>query len=320
MLCDTLSCNECTLNLRLWLPEGGGECLVCPPGSGGHPLAVDPLAGPHLARFPYPPGAIPNPLLGQPPHEHEMLRHPVFGRFSASVDSPYSHLSVWASIIYQSEPDHIFCVGSSSRYSIPTGPTSRYSTNYVGGPPAAGHARPVGRAPEASHGAAVAARAPSHARRTTAWPGGLLQVVYPNYCCSPVFWACLIMFFFLCFLILKHCSFVLSVDWRRRATSSCNEPREAATDRCRTQEVVTEQFQRGSSGSSEHFQFWRTEKAKWIVWDFSWDFCFCSCRGPFFFSFLLIIIFQDIDFLWYIASSDNILKTPAWQASLMFFL
>ncbi|KAJ8265009.1 hypothetical protein COCON_G00141080 [Conger conger] len=57
----------------------GGECLVCPPGSGGHPL-VDPLAaGPHLARFPYPPGAIPNPLLGQPPHEHEMLRHPVFG-------------------------------------------------------------------------------------------------------------------------------------------------------------------------------------------------------------------------------------------------
>ncbi|KAK5863440.1 hypothetical protein PBY51_000469 [Eleginops maclovinus] len=60
------------------LHQGGGECLVCPPGSGGHPL-VDPLAGgPHLARFPYPPGAIPNALLGQP-HEHEMLRHPVFG-------------------------------------------------------------------------------------------------------------------------------------------------------------------------------------------------------------------------------------------------
>ncbi|RVE70431.1 hypothetical protein OJAV_G00064400 [Oryzias javanicus] len=62
------------------LHQGGGECLVCPPGSGSHPLAVDPLAaGPHLARFPYPPGTIPNPLLGQPPHEHEMLRHPVFG-------------------------------------------------------------------------------------------------------------------------------------------------------------------------------------------------------------------------------------------------
>ncbi|CAB1330309.1 unnamed protein product [Coregonus sp. 'balchen'] len=61
------------------LHQGGGECLVCPPGSGGHPL-VDPLAGgPHLARFPYPHGAIPNPLLGQNPHEHEMLRHPVFG-------------------------------------------------------------------------------------------------------------------------------------------------------------------------------------------------------------------------------------------------
>jgi hypothetical protein len=53
-------------------------------GSAGpvHPL-VDPLtAGPHLARFPYPPGTLPNPLLGQPPHEHEMLRHPVFGKKS----------------------------------------------------------------------------------------------------------------------------------------------------------------------------------------------------------------------------------------------
>lgn len=53
-------------------------------GSAGpvHPL-VDPLtAGPHLARFPYPPGTLPNPLLGQPPHEHEMLRHPVFGKTS----------------------------------------------------------------------------------------------------------------------------------------------------------------------------------------------------------------------------------------------
>lgn len=27
--------------------------------------------------------------------------------------------------------------------------------------------------------------------------------------------------------------------------------------------------------------------------------------------FFIIIIFQDIDFLWYIASSDNVLKTPA---------
>ncbi|XP_075762915.1 arginine-glutamic acid dipeptide repeats protein isoform X5 [Pelodiscus sinensis] len=58
-------------------------------GSAGpvHPL-VDPLAaGPHLARFPYPPGTIPNPLLGQPPHEHEMLRHPVF--VMSLVGTPY---------------------------------------------------------------------------------------------------------------------------------------------------------------------------------------------------------------------------------------
>lgn len=34
-----------------------------------------------MARFPYPPGTIPNPLLGQPSHEHEMLRHPVFGEW-----------------------------------------------------------------------------------------------------------------------------------------------------------------------------------------------------------------------------------------------
>ncbi|XP_051029749.1 arginine-glutamic acid dipeptide repeats protein isoform X6 [Phodopus roborovskii] len=55
-----------------------------------HPL-VDPLtAGPHLARFPYPPGTLPNPLLGQPPHEHEMLRHPVFAeRVLCLAGTPY---------------------------------------------------------------------------------------------------------------------------------------------------------------------------------------------------------------------------------------
>ncbi|XP_041498919.1 arginine-glutamic acid dipeptide repeats protein isoform X3 [Microtus oregoni] len=61
-------------------------------GSAGpvHPL-VDPLtAGPHLARFPYPPGTLPNPLLGQPPHEHEMLRHPVFAeRVLCLAGTPY---------------------------------------------------------------------------------------------------------------------------------------------------------------------------------------------------------------------------------------
>lgn len=66
-----------------WSPKAVDLIAAFPSfkGSAGpvHPL-VDPLAaGPHLARFPYPPGTIPNPLLGQPPHEHEMLRHPVFG-------------------------------------------------------------------------------------------------------------------------------------------------------------------------------------------------------------------------------------------------
>lgn len=74
-----------------WVPTREGSirepcatcaCISALLGSAGpvHPL-VDPLtAGPHLARFPYPPGTLPNPLLGQPPHEHEMLRHPVFGK------------------------------------------------------------------------------------------------------------------------------------------------------------------------------------------------------------------------------------------------
>uniref|UniRef100_A0A8D0BWQ6 Arginine-glutamic acid dipeptide repeats protein n=1 Tax=Salvator merianae TaxID=96440 RepID=A0A8D0BWQ6_SALMN len=70
---------DCCCCLRLLLTSR--VCASLFAGSAGpvHPL-VDPLAaGPHLARFPYPPGTIPNPLLGQPPHEHEMLRHPVFG-------------------------------------------------------------------------------------------------------------------------------------------------------------------------------------------------------------------------------------------------
>lgn len=49
------------------------------PGSSPHPL-VDPLAtGPRLARFPFPGGPMPNPLLSDLPHDHEMLRHPLFG-------------------------------------------------------------------------------------------------------------------------------------------------------------------------------------------------------------------------------------------------
>lgn len=48
-------------------------------GSSPLPL-VDPLAaGPRLARFPFPGGPIPNPLLSDLPHDPEMLRHPLFG-------------------------------------------------------------------------------------------------------------------------------------------------------------------------------------------------------------------------------------------------
>lgn len=40
---------------------------------------MDPLAsGPRFARFPFP-GPIPNALLNELPHDHEMLRHPFFG-------------------------------------------------------------------------------------------------------------------------------------------------------------------------------------------------------------------------------------------------
>lgn len=84
---------------------------MCPPGSGAHPLAVDPLAaGPHLARFPYPPGAIPNPLLGQPPHEHEMLRHPVFGRLPAKTISHKQQNHIQSINTSPARlPDQIFC-------------------------------------------------------------------------------------------------------------------------------------------------------------------------------------------------------------------
>ncbi|XP_053724838.1 arginine-glutamic acid dipeptide repeats protein isoform X3 [Synchiropus splendidus] len=47
-------------------------------GSSPHPL-VEPIAtGPRLARFPFPGAPMPNPLLSDLPHDHEMLRHPLF--------------------------------------------------------------------------------------------------------------------------------------------------------------------------------------------------------------------------------------------------
>lgn len=77
-------------------------------GSAGpvHPL-VDPLtAGPHLARFPYPPGTLPNPLLGQPPHEHEMLRHPVFGKKTPGEGGGPGGLGQGSGLMFM----HLLCV------------------------------------------------------------------------------------------------------------------------------------------------------------------------------------------------------------------
>ncbi|XP_041626263.1 arginine-glutamic acid dipeptide repeats protein isoform X2 [Vulpes lagopus] len=135
-------------------------------GSAGpvHPL-VDPLtAGPHLARFPYPPGTLPNPLLGQPPHEHEMLRHPVFG----SGDPRGSTLGL-LSLLGGSAP------WVPTEYSLPPRPARGHPTPHVCSPPAAGHACPVGRAAETGHGTAMAAWTPPHAWWPPTKSGRLLQ-------------------------------------------------------------------------------------------------------------------------------------------------
>nr|XP_043879915.1 arginine-glutamic acid dipeptide repeats protein isoform X2 [Solea senegalensis] len=62
-------------------------------GSGPHPL--DPLSnGPRLARFPFPGGPIPNPLLSDLPHDHEMLRHPLFGAaYPRELQGPIPQMS-----------------------------------------------------------------------------------------------------------------------------------------------------------------------------------------------------------------------------------
>ncbi|KAM9759221.1 arginine-glutamic acid dipeptide repeats protein isoform 2-T2 [Menidia menidia] len=63
-------------------------------GSSPHPL-VDPLAtGPRLARFPFPGGPIPNALLTDIPHDHEMLRHPLFGAaYPRELQGPIPQMS-----------------------------------------------------------------------------------------------------------------------------------------------------------------------------------------------------------------------------------
>uniref|UniRef100_A0A3B5AMM9 Arginine-glutamic acid dipeptide repeats protein-like n=1 Tax=Stegastes partitus TaxID=144197 RepID=A0A3B5AMM9_9TELE len=61
--------------------------------SSPHPL-VDPLAtGPRLARFPFPGGPIPNPLLSELPHDHEMLRHPLFAAYPRELQGPIPQMS-----------------------------------------------------------------------------------------------------------------------------------------------------------------------------------------------------------------------------------
>ncbi|TNN84347.1 Arginine-glutamic acid dipeptide repeats protein [Liparis tanakae] len=50
-----------------------------PLGQGSSPHPLDSLApGPRMARFPFPGGPIHNQLLNDLPHDHEMLRHPLF--------------------------------------------------------------------------------------------------------------------------------------------------------------------------------------------------------------------------------------------------
>ncbi|XP_045884391.1 arginine-glutamic acid dipeptide repeats protein isoform X2 [Micropterus dolomieu] len=63
-------------------------------GSSPHPL-VDPMAaGPRLARFPFPGGPIPNALLSELPHDHEMLRHPLFGAaYPRELQGPIPQMS-----------------------------------------------------------------------------------------------------------------------------------------------------------------------------------------------------------------------------------
>lgn len=77
---SVLTFNQLTLEHVVTLTYSFTD-LIPHPGSSPHPL-VDPLAtGPRLARFPFPGGPIPNPLLGDLPHDHEMLRHPLFGSY-----------------------------------------------------------------------------------------------------------------------------------------------------------------------------------------------------------------------------------------------
>ncbi|CAB1353989.1 unnamed protein product, partial [Coregonus sp. 'balchen'] len=81
------------LHLHQQDPLNQDDVCYCHPGNGPHPL--DPLApGPRLARFPFPGGPIPNPLLNDLPHDHDMLRHPLFGAgYPRELQGPIPQMS-----------------------------------------------------------------------------------------------------------------------------------------------------------------------------------------------------------------------------------
>ncbi|XP_028302242.1 arginine-glutamic acid dipeptide repeats protein isoform X2 [Gouania willdenowi] len=59
-----------------------------------HPMVEPLLPGPRLARFPFPGGPIPNHLLNDLPHDHEMLRHPLFGAaYPRELQGPIPQMS-----------------------------------------------------------------------------------------------------------------------------------------------------------------------------------------------------------------------------------
>uniref|UniRef100_A0A8C4QGF4 Arginine-glutamic acid dipeptide repeats n=1 Tax=Eptatretus burgeri TaxID=7764 RepID=A0A8C4QGF4_EPTBU len=61
------------------------------PGATVHPL-MDPLGVPHVARFPFPPGLPPPPVLA-PPSEQELLRHSLFGPYRDLPPLNVPHMS-----------------------------------------------------------------------------------------------------------------------------------------------------------------------------------------------------------------------------------
>lgn len=128
---------------------------------------MDPLAtGPRLARFPFPGGPIPNPLLSDLPHDHEMLRHPLFGSLCQLFTHSQSTPQVFPLFIPRISGHRRSCISSRA-----AGPDS----SNVCCSPAPGHARSVCRAAEDGDGATVAAWA-SPAWRPSTKSGRLLQV------------------------------------------------------------------------------------------------------------------------------------------------